>query len=152
MDDNDGYSRNRVVNLAQADSGYVVCGIHHSEPLALLGLRTYSYERDTTGQTPCDSAKVVQWWYGLNDTVVHAADTTPWFCVNRATTFDTSMQFLSGQGKYKLFVQVEDSWSTSDLIRLLCPTVPESGKDEAQHRLCLAASDESQRQTLRRCG
>jgi hypothetical protein len=116
MDDNDGYSRNRIKWLAEVDSPYVVCGSHHNEPVVLLGLRTYSKERDTTGQTPCDSARLVQWWYGLNDTVVHAGDTTAWFCVNQSTTFDTSWQFLFGQGKYKLLVQAKDSWSESELI------------------------------------
>jgi hypothetical protein len=54
--------------------------------------------------------------YGINDTVVHGGDTTAWFRVNQAITLDTSWRYLSGQGKYKLFLQVKDSWSTSELI------------------------------------
>jgi hypothetical protein len=116
MDDNDGYSRNRVKWLAEVDSPYVVCGSHHNEPLVPLGLRTFSIERDTTSQTPCDSARVVQYFFGV-DTVVHAADTSEWFCLNpSSTTFDTSWQFLFGPGKYKLLVQAKDSWSESELI------------------------------------
>jgi hypothetical protein len=116
MDDNDGYSRNRVTNLAQVDSPAVACGRHHNEPLVPLGLRTFSTERDTTGQTPCDSARVVQYFFGV-DTVVQAADTSEWFCLNpSSTTFDTSWQFLFGPGKYRLLVQAKDSWSESELI------------------------------------
>jgi hypothetical protein len=116
MDDNDGYSRNRVTNLAQVDSPAVACGSHHNEPLVPLGLRTFSIERDTTGQTPCDSARVAQYFFGV-DTVVHAADTSEWFCLNPAsTTFDTSLQFLFGPGKYRLLVQAKDSWTESELV------------------------------------
>jgi hypothetical protein len=116
MDDNDGYSRNRVTNLAQVDSPAVACGSHHNEPLVPLGLRTFSIERDTTSQTPCDSARVVQYFFGV-DTVVHAADTSEWFCLNpSSTTFDTTWQFLYGPGKYRLFVQAKDSWTESELI------------------------------------
>lgn len=116
MDDNDGYSRNTVVWSPVGDLIGVFDGSHSNEPLALLRLESHAMEVDTTGQTPCDSARLVQWWYGLNDTVVHGGDTTAWFCVNQETTFDTTCRYLSGQGKYKLFVQLKDSWSVSDLI------------------------------------
>jgi hypothetical protein len=117
MDDNCGYSLNRVVRFAEVDSPYVACGSHHNEPVALLGLESHAYEVDTTGAVPCESARVVQSWYGLNDTVVHAADTTPWFHLNPATTtFDTSLRFMCGQGKYRILVEAKDSWSISELV------------------------------------
>jgi hypothetical protein len=116
LDDNDGYSRNKVVRPPVGDIGAVLCGHHGNEPPALLRIESHSLEADTTGQTPCDSARLVQWWYGLNDTVVHSGDTTAWFCVNEAVSLDTSWLYLSGQGEYKMFLQVKDSWSMSDLI------------------------------------
>jgi hypothetical protein len=116
MDDNDGYSRRTVVRPPIGDLIGVMYGSHSNSPLPLLRLESHSKEADTTGQTPCDSARLVQWWYGINDTVVHGGDTTAWFCVNEAVTLDTSWLYLSGQGRYRLFLQVKDSWSTSDLI------------------------------------
>jgi hypothetical protein len=114
MDDNDGYSRNRIVwpPIGEID---VVRGSHSNAPLPLLGFETHSIEADTTGATPCDSARLVQWFYG-NDTVVHGGDTTAWFDASAAVALDTSWLYLSGQGKYRLFLQVKDSWSMSDLI------------------------------------
>jgi hypothetical protein len=114
MDDNDGYSRNRIVWPPIGEIG-VVCGSHSNAPLPLLGFETRSMEADTTGETPCDSARLVQWFYG-NDTVVHGGDTTAWFDASSAVALDTSWLYLSGQGKYRLFLQVKDSWSMSDLI------------------------------------
>jgi hypothetical protein len=116
MDDNCGYVRRYISYGPIGDLRGVVCGGHSNAPLPLLGLETYSMERDTTRQTPCESARIVQWWYGLNDTVVHSGDTTAWICANEAVSLDTSWQYLSGQGKYKMFLQVKDSWSMSDLI------------------------------------
>ncbi|MCX6843465.1 MAG: T9SS type A sorting domain-containing protein [candidate division WOR-3 bacterium] len=114
-DDNCGYIRTSSSRRPDGLIG-VVCGSYSNAPLALLRLESHSKEADTTGQTPCDSARLVQWWYGINDTVVHGGDTTAWFYVNQAVLLDTSWLYLSGQGKYKLFLQLKDSWSVSDLI------------------------------------
>jgi hypothetical protein len=116
LDDNGGYSRNRVVGALTGDLMAATSGIHCNSPLSLIKLESHSWAADTTGQTPCDSARLIQWWYGLNDTVVHGGDTTDWFYAKEAVTLDTSWLYLSGQGKYKLFLQVKDSWGESDLI------------------------------------
>jgi len=116
MDDNVGYVRRYISWGPYGNIVSELCGYHSNEPLPLLRFESHSYEADTTGQTPCDSARLVQWWYGLNDTVVHGGDTTAWFCVNQAVSLDSIWSYLSGQGKYKMFLQVKDSWSMSDLI------------------------------------
>jgi hypothetical protein len=115
IDDNCGYIRTSSSRRPVGDIG-VVCGSHSNEPPALLRIESHSLEADTTGATPCDSARLVQWWYGLRDTVVHGGDTTAWFSASVATVLDTSWLYLSGQGMYKLFLQLKDSWSMSDLI------------------------------------
>jgi hypothetical protein len=87
-----------------------------NSPLVLMRLTTKSWEADTTGNTSCDSARLVQWWYGISDTAVQDGDTTPWFYVGQDTVSDTDWRFLHGEGQYRFFVQVKDSWSMSELI------------------------------------
>jgi DNA-binding beta-propeller fold protein YncE len=115
MDDNCGYVRRYISRVPDGELIGELYGHHSNEPLPLFRIETHDMEADTTGQTPCDSARLVQWFYG-NDTVVHGGDTTAWFCANQAVSLDTSWLYLSGQGKYKLFLQVKDSWSMSELI------------------------------------
>jgi hypothetical protein len=115
MDDNAGYARRYISYGPGGDLIGELYGSRTNEPLPLLRLESHSYEADTLGSVPCESARLVQWAYG-NDTVVHGGDTTAWFSVNEAVSLDTSWLYLSGQGKYQMFLQVKDSWSMSDLI------------------------------------
>ncbi len=115
MDDNCGYARRYISYAPGGDIRGVVCGGHSNAPLPLFALETHSYEAETLGSVPCESARLVQWAYG-NDTIVDGGDTTDWFCVSQAVSLDTSWLYLSGQSKYKFFLQVKDSWSMSDLI------------------------------------
>ena len=89
-DDDCGYIRTSSFWPPIGDIG-IACGVHSNAPLPLLAFESRSREADTTGQTPCDSARLVQWWYGLNDTVAHGGDTTAWFCANEEKR-DTSMK------------------------------------------------------------
>ncbi|HTW92356.1 MAG TPA: FlgD immunoglobulin-like domain containing protein [bacterium] len=116
MDDNDGYSRNAVVWRPPAELIGIMCGCHHNEPLPLFRFETHSLEADSDGSVPAESARLVQWAYHAADTVPYAGDTTAWFCVNDAVAHDTSWLYLSGQSRYKFFVQAKDSWSTSALV------------------------------------
>jgi hypothetical protein len=78
-------------------------------PLVLFKLSSASMELDTTAQTPCDSERLLQVYFGISDTTAEDADTTAWFkCVA-----DTSWTFLHGQGRYRCYLQVKDSWSES---------------------------------------
>jgi hypothetical protein len=113
-DDNCGYIRTTSYRRPIGDIG-VVTGSHSNEPLPLLGLESRSYESDTLGSAPAESARLIQWVYG-NDTIVDGGDTTEWFCVNQAVSLDTTWAYLSGQSKYRFFIQVKDSWSESELI------------------------------------
>jgi hypothetical protein len=106
LDDNGGYSRNKVV---RGPDGYVnivaspACKM--DAPILPLQLESHSWETDSTGQTPADSARVLFSWYGQRDSVVHAADTTAWFpfCT------DTVLEFPRGCGVYRVAVQYRDS-------------------------------------------
>jgi hypothetical protein len=60
-DDNCGYARRYISYGPIGDLIGVVCGSHSNAPLPLLRLESHSIEADTTGQTPCDSARLVQW-------------------------------------------------------------------------------------------
>jgi photosystem II stability/assembly factor-like uncharacterized protein len=71
------------------------------EPLALFKLESHSWERDGA---PADSARLLQEYYGLGDALI-AVDSTGWF----PFTSDTSWRFLSGQGKYRFYVQYLDA-------------------------------------------
>ncbi len=115
MDDNAGYARRYIAYGPGGDLIGELYGSHSNEPLPLLRLESQSYESDTLGSAPAESARLVQWVCG-NDTIVDGGDTTTWFCVNQAVSLDTTWAYLSGQSKYRFFIQVKDSWSESDLI------------------------------------
>lgn len=74
-------------------------------PLLLCGLSSVSLGKDPTGHTPADSARLVLSYWGLLDSVEHAADTTGWF----PFCSDTTLTFPRGCGKYKIGVQYRDS-------------------------------------------
>jgi hypothetical protein len=74
-------------------------------PLLVCGLFSMAYEKDSTGQTPADSARVLFAWYGQGDSAVHATDTTAWFpfCT------DTAHVYPRGCGAYRVQAQYRDS-------------------------------------------
>jgi hypothetical protein len=109
-DDNAGFVR-RYVSYPPTGVVDVVVppGGMTNVPLVLFKLSSASMELDTTAQTPCDSERLLQVYFGISDTTAEDADTTAWFkCVA-----DTSWTFLHGQGRYRCYLQVKDSWSES---------------------------------------
>jgi hypothetical protein len=99
-DDNDGYRR---VYIPRYPTGVVdvVVPPGGKTDAALLPVRlvSHSWESDSTGLTPADSARVVFAWYSQRDTVVHAADTTAWF----PFTMDTVLRFPRGCGRFRVY-------------------------------------------------
>jgi hypothetical protein len=69
-------------------------------PLVLCRLESHNWEQGG----PADSARLLQEYYGWGDTLI-AVDSTRWF----PFTSDTSWRFLSGQGKYRFYVQYLDA-------------------------------------------
>jgi photosystem II stability/assembly factor-like uncharacterized protein len=72
-------------------------------PLVHLRLESRSWE----GGGPADQARLLQEYYGQGDTTVKL-DSTDWFNLGQQTVFDTDWRFLSGQGKYRFYVQYLD--------------------------------------------
>ena len=64
-----------------------------------------SYEKDSAGHAPADSARLVFTYWGQRDSVEHAADTTAWF----RFCSDTAFTFPRGCGKYRVYAQYRDS-------------------------------------------
>jgi hypothetical protein len=105
-DDNQAYVRLNVRVNPTGGLNAVVPPMHKT-PAALLpiGLTSVSWESDSIGQTPADSARILFAWYGQKDTVVHATDTTAWFpfCP------DTTLLFPRGCGVFRAYAQFRDS-------------------------------------------
>jgi hypothetical protein len=105
-DDNQAYLRLKMQFTLSGGVDVVVPPLHKT-PSALLpiGLTSVSWEKDSTGQTQADSARILFAWYGQKDTVVHATDTTAWFpfCP------DTTLLFPRGCGVYRVQAQFRDS-------------------------------------------
>jgi len=107
-DDNGAYRRARTLRRPTGEVDLVMPpGGRTNVPMVALRLVSHSLEADTTGSTPCDSARLVQWWYGISDTAVQAGDTTAWFSVSQDTTFYTDWRFLHGQGVYHILRATE---------------------------------------------
>ena len=106
MDDNSAYKRVcvRIFPPGKVDA-VVPPGGKTDAALLPLRLESHSWESDSTGLTPADSARILFAWYGQHDSVVHAEDTTAWFpfCA------DTALQFPRGCGKFKVYAQFRDS-------------------------------------------
>jgi hypothetical protein len=112
-DDNSGYKRVLVRWQPWGILDAVMPPNHMTnEPLVLFKLGSRSWEADTLDSIPCDSAMLIQKYYGLRDSIVHNTDTMGWFAFRP----ETSWTFLHGAGKYEFFLVVKDSWSTSDAI------------------------------------
>jgi hypothetical protein len=113
-DDNSGYVRTSArwqptgaIDLAMSPNHKT------NEPLVLFKLGSRSLEADTLDSVPCGSGLLIQKYFGLHDSVVHNTDTLGWFPFKS----ETSWVFLHGPGKYRFFLVVRDSWSTSDTIK-----------------------------------
>ena len=105
-DDNQAYLRFRAFSPPSGGIDVVVPPLRKTgAPVLPIGLASHSWERDTTGATPADSARILFAWYGQKDTVVHATDTTDWFpfCP------DTTLLFPRGCGVYRVYAQFRDS-------------------------------------------
>ena len=63
------------------------------KPLALVGLHSVEWERDTSGLTPCDSARLLLWAFDKEDSLV-GAETTAWFS---GSVTDTVVRFSLGR-------------------------------------------------------
>ena len=83
-----------------------------NEPLVLFKLWSRSMEADTVDTVPCDSGLLIQKYFGLHDSVVHNTDTLGWF----PFVSETCWTFLHGPGRYRFYLTVKDSWSSSDAI------------------------------------
>jgi hypothetical protein len=104
-DDNAGFKRLQVVKFPTGQVDVVVPGGVSNVPVVLFQLSTASWEKDTTGQTPADSARIVQYYYGLKDTLVQDSASSGWFS---GAVSDTFWQFLFGDGRYRFAVQAKD--------------------------------------------
>jgi len=106
MDDNSGYVRRWIRCPPDGRVDIITPPVCKAgAPILPLRLTSVSWESDSTGQTPADSARVLFAWFGQRDTVVHAADTTAWFpfCT------DTVLRFPRGCGVYRVYAQFRDS-------------------------------------------
>jgi hypothetical protein len=113
LDDNTGYKRVRVAWQPYGTVDVVMPpGGRTNVPVVVFRLSSASLEKDSTGNTPCDSARLIQEYFGTSDTTVQDADTTEWF----GFVPDTSWRFMFGQGRCRYYLQVKDSWSESGLI------------------------------------
>ncbi len=72
-------------------------------PLVLFRLESRSWE----GGGPADQARLIQEYCGRGDTILKL-DSTAWFNLGQQTTFNTEWRFLSGEGKYRFYVQFLD--------------------------------------------
>ena len=108
-DDNVGYVR-RYVSGSLTGTLDVVSppGGLSNEPLALVKLSSVSMEHDTSGQTPADSARVIQKRFSLVGDTLLDSTATAWF----PFTSDTCVSFALGEGKYRLYAQYRDSAGT----------------------------------------
>ncbi|MBM3330901.1 T9SS type A sorting domain-containing protein [candidate division WOR-3 bacterium] len=105
-DDNQAYLRLDILRGPSGEVDVVVPpGAKTGAPVLPIGLTSASWEKDTTGQTPADSARILLDWYGQRDTMVHATDTTAWFpfCA------DTALPFPRGCGTFRVYAQFRDS-------------------------------------------
>ncbi len=105
MDDNTGYQKTRVVRPPEGSIAIASHDSRHKLPIVPVRLRTESRERDTTGNTPADSARLIQVLVSNADSVL-ATDTGAWFS---GAVRDTTLRFLLGQGRYRILFQVRDS-------------------------------------------
>jgi hypothetical protein len=104
MDDNTGYQKTTVCRYPTGELQAVVSPLGKGNmPLLLVHLKSHSWEEDTTGSTPADSARVRQAL--VNDSgAVTCSLVTPWFCF----TPDTVVRLLLGQGRYRVSAQFKD--------------------------------------------
>jgi hypothetical protein len=105
MDDNTGYYRTVIRRPPEGDIEIASQDGRTNLPIVPVALHTESKERDTTGNTPADSARLIQLLL-LNDTTVLAAETSAWFS---GAVKDTVVQFLLGQGRHRIQLEVCDS-------------------------------------------
>jgi len=106
MDDNSGYLRRCIRRPPDGRVDVIVSPLCKAgAPILPLRLESHSWESDSTGQTPADSARVLFVSYGQGDSVVHATDTTAWFpfCT------DTVLRFPRGCAVYRVYAQYRDS-------------------------------------------
>ena len=106
LDDNDGHERRYLSYSPNGRVDVVVSPLCKAGvPILPLRLENHSWESDSTGETPTDSARVLFAWYGQGDSVVHATDTTAWFqfCT------DTVLEYPRGCGVYSVQAQFRDS-------------------------------------------
>lgn len=104
MDDNSGFRRYFVPRYPTGVVDAVMPpGGKTDVPVVLFRLSSASWEKDSTGNTPADSARLVQYYYGM-DTVALDSAFTAWFGFRS----DTSWQFLFGEGKYRFEAEFKD--------------------------------------------
>uniref|UniRef100_A0A7C4GB04 Uncharacterized protein n=1 Tax=candidate division WOR-3 bacterium TaxID=2052148 RepID=A0A7C4GB04_UNCW3 len=92
----------------RVDSVKAVPGPPSLVAVVLFRLASSSWEKDSTGNTPADSARLIQFYYG-SDTVAQDSGFTPWFPFKS----DTSWRFLFGEGKYRFYAEFKDGLENS---------------------------------------
>ena len=115
-DDNTGYERVVILHAPTGTLDAVMPPNHMTnEPLLLCRMSSISLEKDSTGNTPADSVRLVQRRYSKADTLLDSA-TTGWFGFRP----DTAWRFLLGQGRYRVTVRYKDGMDN------LSPAYPDS--------------------------
>ena len=94
-----------VSSYPTGDISVVLDGQYSNVPLLLFELSSASWEKDITGQTPADSARLLQEYLGYSGDEVEGRDSTDWF----GFVVDTCWAVSFGQGKYRFKVQYKDA-------------------------------------------